>query len=64
MRLFVVVEDDEIVVTSRVFVRPTASARIFLSLEWKRYTDTDDHEVLALAWQAANSKARELAWIV
>ena len=25
---------------------------------------TDDHEMLAAAWQAANAKARELGWIV
>jgi hypothetical protein len=30
----------------------------------KRRTDTDDHVLLAEAWQAANKKARELKWIV
>ena len=28
----------------------------------KRRTDTDDHVLLAQAWQAANTKARELGW--
>ena len=27
-------------------------------------TQTDDHELLAQVWQAANNKARELGWIV
>jgi hypothetical protein len=27
-------------------------------------TQTDDYELLAAAWQAANDKARELGWIV
>ncbi len=27
-------------------------------------TKTDDYEVLAEAWQAANATARELGWIV
>jgi hypothetical protein len=30
---------------------------------WRR-TETDDEELLAQAWQAANTKARELGWIV
>jgi hypothetical protein len=30
----------------------------------KRRTDTEDHALLAQAWQAANAKARELGWIV
>jgi hypothetical protein len=33
-------------------------------LKVRRRTETDDQEVLALAWQAANDKARELGWIV
>ena len=27
-------------------------------------TKTDDHELIADAWKAANNKARELGWIV
>jgi hypothetical protein len=30
----------------------------------KGRTETDDHALLARAWQAANDKARELGWIV
>jgi hypothetical protein len=30
----------------------------------RRRTATDDHALIALAWQAANAKARELGWIV
>jgi hypothetical protein len=29
-----------------------------------RCRTTDDHELLARAWQAENEKARELGWIV
>jgi hypothetical protein len=36
----------------------------FAQLKVRRRTDTDDHELLAQAWQAANAKARELGWIV
>ena len=30
----------------------------------KRRADTNDHALLAQAWQAANEKARQLGWIV
>jgi len=30
----------------------------------RRRSDTDDYELLAQAWKAANDKARELGWIV
>jgi hypothetical protein len=30
----------------------------------RRRTDTEDHELLATAWRAANTKARELGWLV
>jgi hypothetical protein len=30
----------------------------------RRRSETDDNELLARAWQAANDKARELGWIV
>ena len=29
-----------------------------------RRTPTNDHDLLAAAWKAANDKARELGWIV
>ena len=30
----------------------------------RRRTPTDDHELIARAWQAAVAKAREIGWIV
>ena len=65
MRLFVVVKDDEIIVTSETGFRAAYCKRPNLpQLKVRRRTETDDNEVLALAWQAANDKARELGWIV
>ena len=65
MRLFVVVHDDEIVVTSETGFRATYCKRPnHPQLKVRRRTETDDLEVLAQAWQAANAKARELGWIV
>jgi hypothetical protein len=32
-------------------------------LKVRRCTETENHELLAKAWQAANAKARELGWI-
>jgi hypothetical protein len=51
----------EIIVTAPNFyasyVKPiTARPRLIL----RRRSDTDDYELLAQAWQAANDKAREL----
>ena len=43
-----------------VYTKPTNKSQLIL----KRRTDTDDHLLLAQAWQAANDKARELGWIV
>jgi predicted nuclease of predicted toxin-antitoxin system len=64
-RLFVVVKGDEIVVTSDTGFRATYCRRPNRpQLIIRRRTDTDDNEVLAQAWQAANDKARELGWIV
>ena len=61
MRLFVVVQGDEIVVTSETGFRAAYCKRPnFPQLKVRRRTDTDDHELLAQAWQAANAKAREL----
>ena len=65
MRLFVVVQDDEIIVTSEAGFRAAYCKRPnFPQLKVRRRTDTDDQEVLAQAWQAATDKARELGWIV
>ncbi len=63
-RLFVIVIGDEIVVTSDTGFRAAYCRRPHHpQLSVRRRTDTDDHEVVAQAWQAANDKARELGWI-
>ena len=49
---------------TRAFVPLIAGGLIIRSSIIRRRTDTDDHEVIARAWQAANDKARELGWIV
>ena len=63
-RFVVVVQDDDIIVSVAdfyaVYFKPTNQPQLIL----RRRTDTDDHELLARAWQAANDKARELGWIV
>jgi len=65
MRLFVTVQDDEIVVTSDTGFRAAYCKRPnHPQPKVRRRTETDDQEVLAQAWQAANAKARELGWIV
>jgi hypothetical protein len=64
MRLFVVVQGDEIVVASESGFRAAYCKRPnFPQLKVRRRTNTDDPELLAQAWQAANAKARELGWI-
>ena len=64
MRLFVVVQDDEIIVTSETGFRAAYCKRPNLpQLRVRRRTETVDQEVLAQAWQAADAKARELGWI-
>jgi hypothetical protein len=56
---------DEIVVTSDTGFRAAYCRRPHHpQLIVKRRTDTNDHELIAQAWQAANDKARELGWIV
>jgi hypothetical protein len=63
-RLFVIVTGDEIVVTSDAGFRAAYCRRPHHpQLIIRRRTDTDDHEMIAQAWQAANDKARELGWI-
>ena len=65
MRLFVVVQDDEIIVTNETGFRTAYCKRPnHPQLKVRRRTETDDQEVLARAWKAANDKARELGWIV
>jgi hypothetical protein len=59
----VVVQYGDIVVTvagfCAVYYKPWDQPQLSL----RRRTDTDDH-LMALGWQAANDKARELEWIV
>jgi hypothetical protein len=65
MRFFVVVQGDEIVVTSETGFRAEYWKRPnHPQLKVRRCTDTENQELLAKAWQAATSKARELGWIV
>jgi len=65
MRLFVVVQGDEIIVTSETGFRAAYCKRPhYPQLKVRRCTDTENQELLAKAWQAANAKARELGWIV
>lgn len=60
------VHDDLIIVTERakqfsaIYTKRTGQPQLIL----KRRTETDDYEILAGAWQAANTKAREIGWIV
>ena len=43
-----------------VYYKPTNQPQLIL----RRRSDTNDHQLLAQAWQAANDKARERGWIV
>jgi hypothetical protein len=56
--------EGDLIVTSgdfcAIYFRPSDQPQLIL----RRRTQTDDHELLAQAWQAANDKARELGWIV
>jgi hypothetical protein len=62
-QITVVVQDGDIVVSvagfSAVYYKPSNEPQLIL----RRRTDTDDHELIARAWEAANEKARELGWI-
>ena len=62
-RLLVLVAGDEIIVTSSKGFRAVYKRANRPQLIRRRRTDTDDNDVLAQAWQAANQKARELGWI-
>jgi hypothetical protein len=63
-RLFVGVYRDEILVTGRGFYAAYAKPKDKPQLLLTRRTDTEDHVLLAQAWQAASDKARKLGWIV
>ena len=43
-----------------VYYKPSDQPHLLL----RHSTRTDDHQLLAQVWQAANNKARELGWIV
>ena len=59
-----VVQGDEIIVTSETGFRAEYWKRPnHPQLKVRRCTETENHELLAKAWQAANAKARELGWI-
>jgi hypothetical protein len=65
-KLQIEVHGDLLIVTApiaeffAVYVKPTSEPQLIL----KRRTQTEDYALLAQAWQAANTKARELGWIV
>ena len=63
-RFVVVVQNGDIIVGTSdfhaVYYKPSNEPQLVL----RRRSDTNDHELLAQAWQAANAKARELGWIV
>jgi hypothetical protein len=42
------------------YYKPSNQPQLIL----RRRTATNDHELLARVWEAANAKARELGWIV
>jgi hypothetical protein len=64
MRLFVMVQGDEIIVTSETGFRAEYWKRPnHPQLKVRRCTETENHELLAKAWQAANAKPREFGWI-
>jgi hypothetical protein len=58
------VSGDEVIVRTlgffAAYAKPSTSPQLIL----RRRTETDDHALLAQAWQAANEKAREVGWIV
>jgi len=43
-----------------VYYKPANEPRLIL----RRCSDTDDYDLMARVWEAANDKARELGWIV
>jgi hypothetical protein len=55
---------DEIIVRTlgffAAYTKPSNAPQLIL----RHRTETDNHELLAQAWHAANQKARELGWIV
>jgi hypothetical protein len=62
--LIVVVHDDEIIVRTLGFYATYYKTIDQPQLVLREHTKTDDYELLADAWKAANDRARELGWIV
>jgi hypothetical protein len=66
MLLRVYVSDGEITVEhllegfAAVYYKPANEPQLILG----RRTETDNYELLARVWEAANAKARELGWIL
>jgi hypothetical protein len=62
----VMVQGGDIVVTfpkcgfRAAYYNPAGQPQLIL----RERTKTDDNDVMAQAWQAANAKARKLGWIV
>jgi hypothetical protein len=62
----VMVQGGDIIVTlskcgfRAVYYKPAGQPQLIL----RERTKTDDNDVMAQAWQAANAKARKLGWIV
>jgi hypothetical protein len=54
------VRGDETLGFNAVYAKLSNAPQLIVT----RRTETDDHALLARAWQAANDKARELGWIV
>jgi len=62
--LIVEAKGDEIIVRTLGFYATYHKAHGQPQLILRERTKTDDCELLADAWKAANDKARELGWIV
>ena len=62
--LSVEVRGDEIIVIKAEFRAVYCKPKDRPQLVLRGRTATDDYELLARVWQAANDKARELGWIV
>jgi hypothetical protein len=64
--LCVEVRDGEIIVRQPVigFCAIYSKPADRTQLKLKYWTETEDYELLARAWRAANTKACELGWIV
>ena len=56
--LIIVSEPEALFVA--IYAKPAALPQLIL----RKRTESDDYDLFARAWQAANDKARELGWIV